>query len=42
MTMVAEADLPSDIAEGLKMPKAARRSDRSRPRQVTLAECSRA
>ena len=40
--MVAEGYLMSNIAEGLKTPKAARRSDRSRLRRVTLAEYSRA
>jgi site-specific recombinase XerC len=36
--MVAEEYLTSNIAEGLKTPKTARRSDRSRLRRVTLAE----
>jgi site-specific recombinase XerC len=40
--MVAEEYLTSNIAEGLKTPKAARRSDRSRLRRVTLAEYFRA
>jgi site-specific recombinase XerD len=40
--MVAEEYLTSNIAEGLKTPKAARRSDRSRLRRVTLAEYLRA
>jgi len=40
--MVAEGYLISNIAEGLKTPKAARRSDRSRLRRVTLAEYLRA
>jgi integrase len=40
--MVAEGYLTSNIAEGLKTPKTARRSDRSRLRRVTLAEYLRA
>jgi integrase len=40
--MVAEEYLPSNIAEGLKTPKAAKRSDRSRLRRVTLAQYWRA
>ncbi len=36
--MVAEEYLTANIAEGLKTPKMARRSDRSRLRRVTLAE----
>jgi integrase len=36
--MVAEEYLTSNIASGLKTPKAARRSDRSRLRRVTLRE----
>ena len=36
--MVAEEYLTSNIAEGLKTPKTARRSDRSRLRRVSLAE----
>ena len=40
--MVAEEYLMSNIAAGLKTPKTARRSDRSRLRRVTLAEYSRA
>ena len=40
--MVAEEYLTSNIASGLKTPKTARRSDRSRLRRVTLAEYSRA
>jgi integrase len=36
--MVAEEYLTSNIAAGLKTPKAARRSDRSRLRRVTLGE----
>jgi site-specific recombinase XerC len=40
--MVAEGYLMSNIAEGLKTPKAAKRSDRTRLRRVTLAEYSRA
>jgi hypothetical protein len=36
--MVAEEYLTSNIATGLKTPKTARRSDRSRLRRVTLAE----
>jgi integrase len=40
--MVAEEYLTSNIAAGLKTPKTARRSDRSRLRRVTLAEYSRA
>jgi len=40
--MVAEGYLTSNIAEGLKTPKTARRSDRSRLRRVTLAEYFRA
>jgi site-specific recombinase XerC len=40
--MVAEEYLASNIAEGLKTPKTARRSDRSRLRRVTLAEYFRA
>jgi len=40
--MVAEEYLTCDIAEGLKTPKMARRSDRSRLRRVTLAEYLRA
>jgi integrase len=40
--MVAEEYLTSNIATGLKTPKAARRSDRSRLRRVTLAEYLRA
>jgi integrase len=36
--MVAEGYLESNIAEGLKTPKTARRADRSRLRRVTLAE----
>jgi integrase len=40
--MVAEEYLTSNIASGLKTPKTARRSDRSRLRRVTLAEYLRA
>jgi site-specific recombinase XerC len=40
--MVAEEYLTTNIAEGLKTPKMARRSDRSRLRRVTLAEYLRA
>ena len=40
--MVAEEYLTSNIAEGLKTPKTATRSDRSRLRRVTLAEYLRA
>lgn len=40
--MVAEEYLTCNIAEGLKTPKSARRSDRSRLRRVTLAEYLRA
>jgi len=40
--MVAGRYLMSNIAEGLKTPKAATRSDRSRLRRVTLAEYWRA
>ena len=40
--MVAESYLRSNIAEGLKTPKAAKRSDRSRLRRVTLVEYARA
>ena len=40
--MVAEGYLTSNIAEGLKTPKAARRSDRSRLHRVTLAVYLRA
>ena len=40
--MVAEEYLMSNIAAGLKTPKTARRSDRSRLRRVTLAEYLRA
>ena len=40
--MVAEGYLMSNIAAGLKTPKAAKRSDRSRLRRVTLAEYWRA
>jgi site-specific recombinase XerC len=40
--MVAEEHLTSNIAEGLKTPRIARRSDRSRLRRVTLAEYFRA
>src|SRR5262245_20072381 len=40
--MVAEGYLTSNIAEGLKTPKTARRSDRSRLRRATLAEYVRA
>ena len=40
--MVAEQYLTSNIAAGLKTPKTARRSDRSRLRRVTLAEYLRA
>jgi integrase len=40
--MVAEEYLTSNIASGLKTPKMARRSDRSRLRRVTLAEYLRA
>jgi site-specific recombinase XerC len=40
--MVAESYLMSNIAEGLKTPKAAKRSDRSRLRRVTLVEYARA
>lgn len=40
--MVAEEYLTSNIAEGLKTPKTARRSDRSHLRRVTLAEYFRA
>jgi len=36
--MVAEGYLTSNIAEGLKTPKAAKRSDRSRLRRVTLVD----
>jgi site-specific recombinase XerC len=39
--MVAEEYLPSNIAMGLKTPKTARRSDRSRLRRVTLADYAR-
>ena len=40
--MVAEEYLTSNIAAGLKTPKTARRSDRSRLRRVTLADYLRA
>ncbi len=40
--MVAEGYLTSNIAEGLKTPKLARRSDRSRLRRATLADYFRA
>ena len=40
--MVAEGYLTSNIAEGLKTPKAAKRSDRSRLRRVSLVEYRRA
>jgi integrase len=40
--MVAEEYLTSNIASGLKTPKTARRSDRSKLRRVTLAEYLRA
>ena len=40
--MVAEEYLRSNLAAGLKTPKTARRSDRSRLRRVTLAEYLRA
>lgn len=40
--MVAEEYLTSNIGSGLKTPKTARRSDRSRLRRVTLAEYLRA
>ena len=40
--MVAEEYLMSNIAEGLKTPRTARRSDRSRLRRVKLAEYVRA
>jgi len=40
--MLAEEYLTSNIASGLKTPKTARRSDRSRLRRVTLAEYLRA
>ena len=40
--MVAEGYLTSNIAEGLKTPKAARRSDRFRLRRVSLAGYLRA
>ena len=40
--MVAEEYLTSNIASGLKTPRTARRSDRSRLRRVTLAEYLRA
>jgi site-specific recombinase XerC len=40
--MVAEGYITSNIAEGLKTPKAAKPSDRSRLRRVTLAEYLRA
>jgi integrase len=40
--MVAEGYLSANIAEGLKTPKAARRTDRSRLKRVTLAEYLRA
>jgi site-specific recombinase XerC len=40
--MMAEEYLTSNIAAGLKTPKTARRSDRSRLRRVTLAEYLRA
>jgi site-specific recombinase XerC len=40
--MVAEEYLPSNIATGLKTPRTAKRSDRSRLRRVTLAEYLRA
>ena len=36
--MIADEYLTSNIAAGLKTPKTARRSDRSRLRRVTLAE----
>ena len=36
--MVAEEYLTANIAAGLKTPKTAKRSDRSRLRRVTLAE----
>jgi hypothetical protein len=39
--MVAVEYLPSNIAKGLKTPKTARRSGRSRLRRVTLAEYAR-
>src|SRR5262245_24220405 len=40
--MIAEEYLTSNIAEGLKTPKTAKRSDRSRLHRVTLAEYSQA
>jgi len=40
--MIAEEYLISNIAAGLKTPKSARRSDRSRLRRVTLADYLRA
>jgi hypothetical protein len=40
--MVAEEYLTTNMAEGLKTPKTARRSDRSRLRRVSLAEYVRA
>ena len=40
--MVAEEYLATNIAEGLKTPKAARRSDRSRLRRVSLVDYFRA
>jgi site-specific recombinase XerC len=40
--MVAEGYLSTNIAEGLKTPKAAKRTDRSRLQRVTLAEYLRA
>lgn len=36
--MVGEGYLATNIAEGLKIPKTARRADRTRLRRVTLAE----
>jgi len=42
MVVVAEGYLTANIAEGLKTPKAAKPSDRSRLRRVTLAEYLRA
>ena len=40
--MIAEGYLSTNIAEGLRTPKAARRTDRSRLQRVTLAEYFRA
>jgi hypothetical protein len=42
MVVVAEGYLTANVAEGLKTPKAAKPSDRSRLRRVTLAEYLRA